>query len=125
MSTPTRTLKRHRRGKPDVRRGRPAVDGSLRRVAGRTFLGDGGSARDLGAADVSTLDIGRLLLISFATVFGNDCFLVPLEAPAASLTVLDRVLVRDVLGRHHLGGAAHGQSRTTISNRAERVGRLR
>ncbi|KUN95861.1 hypothetical protein AQJ84_22050 [Streptomyces resistomycificus] len=57
---------------------------------------------DLGAADVSTLDTGRLLLISFATVFGNDWFLVPLEVPTASLTVLDRLLVRDVFGRHHL-----------------------
>ena len=57
---------------------------------------------DLGAADVSTLDTGRLLLISFATVFGNDWFLVPLEVPTASLTVLGRLLVRDVFGRHHL-----------------------
>ncbi|MET9734627.1 hypothetical protein ABZZ79_29520 [Streptomyces sp. NPDC006458] len=57
---------------------------------------------DLGSADVSTLDTGRLLLISFATVFGNDWFLVPLEVPTASLTVLDRLLVRDVFGRHHL-----------------------
>ncbi|MFE5396186.1 hypothetical protein ACFQ9U_16710 [Streptomyces sp. NPDC056568] len=57
---------------------------------------------DLGATDVSTLDTGRLLLISFATVFGNDWFLVPLEVPTASLTVLDQLLVRDVFGRHHL-----------------------
>lgn len=57
---------------------------------------------DLSAADVSALDTGRLLLISFATVFGNDWFLVPLEVPTASLTVLDRLLVRDVFGRHHL-----------------------
>ncbi|WP_241745672.1 hypothetical protein [Streptomyces lydicus] len=57
---------------------------------------------DLGAADVSTLDTGRLLLISFATVFGNDWFLVPLEVPTASLTVLDQLLVRDVFDRHHL-----------------------
>lgn len=57
---------------------------------------------DLGSADVSTLDTGRLLLISFATVFGNDWFLVPLEVPTASLTVLDQLLVRDVFGRHHL-----------------------
>ncbi len=57
---------------------------------------------DLGATDVSTLDTGRLLLISFATVYGNDWFLVPLEVPAGSLTVLDRVLVRDVFGRNHL-----------------------
>jgi hypothetical protein len=57
---------------------------------------------DLGSADVSTLDTGRLLLISFATVYGNDWFLVPLEVPAGSLTVLDRMLVRDVFGRDHL-----------------------
>ncbi|MFG2577023.1 hypothetical protein [Streptomyces sp. NPDC048481] len=61
---------------------------------------------DLGAADVSTLDTGRLLLISFATVYGNDWFLTPLEVPAASLTVLDRLVVRDVFGRHHLIGRA-------------------
>ncbi|MEU7428173.1 hypothetical protein [Streptomyces sp. NPDC040750] len=57
---------------------------------------------DLGSADVSTLDTGRLLLISFATVYGNDWFLVPLEVPTGSLTVLDQLLVRDVFGRHHL-----------------------
>ncbi|GGT03053.1 hypothetical protein GCM10010271_00970 [Streptomyces kurssanovii] len=57
---------------------------------------------DLGSVDVSTLDTGRLLLISFATVYGNDWFLVPLEVPTGSLTVLDRLLVRDVFGRHHL-----------------------
>ncbi|SNX55704.1 hypothetical protein SAMN06272735_0130 [Streptomyces sp. TLI_55] len=57
---------------------------------------------DLGATDVSALDTGRLLLISFATVFGNDWFLVPLEVPTSSLTVVDQLLVRDVFGRHHL-----------------------
>jgi len=57
---------------------------------------------DLGAAELSALDTGRLLLISFATVYGNDWFLVPLEVPAGSLTVLDRLLVRDVFGRDHL-----------------------
>jgi hypothetical protein len=57
---------------------------------------------DLGATDVSTLDTGRLLLVSFATVYGNDWFLVPLEVPTASLTVLDPLLVRDVFGRQHL-----------------------
>ncbi|WEO92976.1 hypothetical protein A6P39_002095 [Streptomyces sp. FXJ1.172] len=57
---------------------------------------------DLGSAEVSTLDTGRLLLISFATVYGNDWFLVPLEVPVGSLTVLDQLLVRDVFGRYHL-----------------------
>ncbi|WP_046584959.1 hypothetical protein [Streptomyces mangrovisoli] len=57
---------------------------------------------DLGATEVSTLDTGRLLLISFATVYGNDWFLAPLEVPAGSLTTLDQLLVRDVFGRQHL-----------------------
>jgi hypothetical protein len=57
---------------------------------------------DLGSTDVSTLDTGRLLLISFATVYGNDWFVVPLEVPAGSLTVLDQLLVDDVFGRRHL-----------------------
>ncbi|BCH23325.1 hypothetical protein [Mesorhizobium sp. L-8-3] len=56
---------------------------------------------DLGATELSTLDTGRLLLISFATVYGNDWFLAPLEVPAGSLTVLRQVLVRDVFGRLH------------------------
>lgn len=57
---------------------------------------------DLSATDVSALDTGRLLLIAFATVYGNDWFMVPLEVPGSSLTVLERMLVRDVFGRSHL-----------------------
>jgi hypothetical protein len=57
---------------------------------------------DLSATDVSALDTGRLLLMAFATVYGNDWFMVPLEVPCSSLTVLDRMLVRDVFNRAHL-----------------------
>ncbi len=57
---------------------------------------------DLGATDVSTLDTGRLLLISFATVYGNDWFLTPLEVPVGSLTTIERMLIRDVFERNHL-----------------------
>ncbi|MEU6447359.1 hypothetical protein [Streptomyces sp. NPDC046979] len=71
---------------------------------------------DLGAADVSTPDTGRLLLVSFATVFGNDWFLVPLEAPAASPTVLERLLVRDVNRPSPSGGAGPGIDRRTRSS---------
>lgn len=56
---------------------------------------------DLAATELSTLDTGRLLLISFATVYGNDWFLVPLEIPFGSLTTMNPLLVRDVFGRHH------------------------
>lgn len=57
---------------------------------------------DLGATDVSTLDTGRLLLIGFATVYGNDWFSVPLLVPAGTFTTLDRVLVKDTFGHWHL-----------------------
>ncbi len=57
---------------------------------------------DLGAAEVTTLDTGRLLLISFATVYGNDWFLAPLEVPIGSLTTLDQMLVSDVFDRQHV-----------------------
>lgn len=61
---------------------------------------------DLSSADVSALDTGRLLLIAFATVYGNDWFLVPLEVPGSSLTLFDRIVVRDVFDRPHLIGRA-------------------
>lgn len=56
---------------------------------------------DLGATDVSTLDTGRLLLITFATIYGNDWFLTPLEVPVGSLTTLSTMVVTDVFGRTH------------------------
>jgi hypothetical protein len=57
---------------------------------------------DLGATDVSTLDTGRLLLISFATVYGNDWFLTPLEVPIGSLTTIEHMRILDVFERNHL-----------------------
>lgn len=57
---------------------------------------------DLGAADVSALDTGRVLLVEFATVYGNDWFLVPVEVPTGSLTLLDDLIVTDVFGGKHL-----------------------
>jgi hypothetical protein len=57
---------------------------------------------DLGSTDVSTLDTGRLLLIAFAEVYGNDWFLLPLEVPAGSLTVLEQVRVTDTFGQQRV-----------------------
>jgi hypothetical protein len=57
---------------------------------------------DFGATDVSTLDTGRLLLISFATVYGHDWFLTPLEVPVGSLTTIEQMRVLDVFERNHL-----------------------
>lgn len=56
---------------------------------------------NLGATDVSSLDTGRLLLISFAEVYGNDWFLVPLEVPVGSITTLDDITVTDSFGDTH------------------------
>jgi hypothetical protein len=57
---------------------------------------------DLGSTDVSTLDTGRLLLIAFAEVYGNDWFLLPLEVPAGSLTMLEQVRVTDTFGQQRV-----------------------
>ncbi len=53
---------------------------------------------DLASADVTTLDTGRLLLIGFAEVYGNDWFVAPLEVPVGSLSTLGRVVVTDSFG---------------------------
>ncbi|WP_406065387.1 hypothetical protein OG462_39100 [Streptomyces sp. NBC_01077] len=56
---------------------------------------------NLGATDVSSLDTGRLLLISFAEVYGNDWFLFPLEVPVGSITTLDSIVVTDSFNGTH------------------------
>ncbi|MBP0455115.1 hypothetical protein J5Y04_37205 [Kitasatospora sp. RG8] len=53
---------------------------------------------DFGAAEVSALDTGRLLVIAFGEVYGNDWFLFPLEVPVGSLTTLDGIVVTDSFG---------------------------
>ncbi len=55
-----------------------------------------------GSVEAGRQDLGRLLLIQFTMVFGNDWFLVPLRVPSGTLTLLDQVLVTDVFGQHFL-----------------------
>ena len=55
---------------------------------------------DFGNVDAAGHDLGRLLLLQFATLFGNDWFLVPLTLDTGTLTLLDHVVVTDVFGRH-------------------------
>jgi hypothetical protein len=57
---------------------------------------------DLGSIDAAPNDIGRLLLIEFATVYGNDWYVLPMKLPVGSLTILDSVVVSDVFGRNLL-----------------------
>jgi hypothetical protein len=61
---------------------------------------------NFGNVDAAGYDLGRLLLLQFATLFGNDWFLVPLTLDAGTLTLLDHVIVTDVFGRHFAGRRA-------------------
>ncbi len=54
---------------------------------------------DPGSIDAAPIDLGRLMLVGYATVYGNDWFVVPLRVPVASLTRVARFDVRDVFGR--------------------------
>jgi hypothetical protein len=54
---------------------------------------------DFGSIDAAPNDVGRLLLVEFATVYSNDWFVLPLKIPAGTLTILDSVTVSDVFGR--------------------------
>lgn len=54
---------------------------------------------DPGAIDASPADLGRLLLATFATVYGNDWFVLPVRLPVASLTRVTSFTVTDVFGR--------------------------
>ena len=56
------------------------------------------AATDFGRVEASALDLGRLLLVQFATVYGNDWSVVPLRLPVASLTVISQFTVTDVFG---------------------------
>lgn len=57
---------------------------------------------DFGSVEAAANDIGRLLLVEFATVYGNNWFVLPIKLSAGSLTLLDSVVVSDVFGRNFL-----------------------
>ncbi len=57
---------------------------------------------DLGSVEAAANDIGRLLLVEFATVYGNNWYVLPIKLSAGSLTILDSVVVSDVFGRNFL-----------------------
>jgi hypothetical protein len=58
------------------------------------------AAYDFGSIDAAPNDIGRMLLVEFATVYGNDWYTLPLKVPVGTLTTLDSVVVSDVFGRN-------------------------
>jgi hypothetical protein len=55
---------------------------------------------NFGNVDAAGHDLGRLLLLQFAALFGNDWFLVPMTLDSGTVTLLDHVIVTDVFGRH-------------------------
>lgn len=54
---------------------------------------------DPGSIDAAPIDLGRMMLVSFATVYGNDWFVLPLRLPIASLSRITQFAVTDVFGR--------------------------
>ena len=48
----------------------------------------------LGGIDAAPHDLARLLLVEFATAYGNDWFMVPLDLPQGSVTTVKAVTVR-------------------------------
>jgi hypothetical protein len=54
---------------------------------------------DPGSIDASAIDVGRMMLVSFATVYGNDWFVVPVRLPVATLSAVTSFTVTDVFGR--------------------------
>ena len=57
---------------------------------------------DFGSTDAAANDIGRLLLVEFVTVYGNDWYVLPMKLAVGTLTILDSVVVSDVFGRNLL-----------------------
>lgn len=54
---------------------------------------------DPGSVDAAPIDLGRLMLVQYATVYGNDWFVVPVRMPVASLSRVAGFSVHDVYGR--------------------------
>jgi hypothetical protein len=57
----------------------------------------------LGGVEAAPSDLARMLVAEFATVYGNDWYLVPLDVPVGSLTTLTSVVVGDTFSSE-LGG---------------------
>ncbi|WP_413935688.1 hypothetical protein [Nitrospira sp. BLG_1] len=51
-----------------------------------------------GAVDTGPEDLARMLLVEFATSFGNDWFVVPVELEAGSLCMIRSLIVTDTFG---------------------------
>jgi hypothetical protein len=53
---------------------------------------------DFGSVDAAPHDLGRLMMLSYATVYGNDWYVVPVRLPIGTLCRVEAFTVRDVFG---------------------------
>jgi hypothetical protein len=53
---------------------------------------------DPGSVEAAPIDLGRMMLVAFATVYGNDWFVLPVRIPVGTLSRVTRFVVRDVFG---------------------------
>src|SRR6185295_2431282 len=60
---------------------------------------------DYGSMQVGPTDLAHLLLIEYASSYGNDWFVVPFTLPVGSLTRVDSLVVTDSFGVRSLLGA--------------------
>lgn len=61
---------------------------------------------DFGRVEAEPTDLGRLLLVEYATVYGNDWYVVPLTVPVASVVTIRSLVVTDTFGFRTLVRAA-------------------
>ena len=60
----------------------------------------------LARVDATTSDLGRLALVEFSTIYGNDWFTFPVPVTYGSLQLVSDLVVRDTFGTHELIAAA-------------------
>ncbi|TFV61569.1 hypothetical protein E4P42_01360 [Mycobacterium sp. PS03-16] len=65
---------------------------------------------DLGAIDAAPHDLGRLLMVTYATVYGNDWYVVPVRLPVGTLCRVATFTVTDVFGFSEPVGPAAADS---------------
>jgi hypothetical protein len=61
---------------------------------------------DLGAVDAAPQDLGRLFMVGYATVYGNDWYVVPLRMPIGTLCRITTFVVTNVFGLTETVGPA-------------------
>jgi hypothetical protein len=56
----------------------------------------------LSRIDAATTDLGRLALVEFSTIYGNDWFTFPIPVAYGSMQAISDLVVRDTFGTHEL-----------------------